>query len=325
MKICQQCNNNVADDFRFCSICGFDFQNVDVSQETIKVKKIKVQKHSVRKVKQVAAPVTAPLPPTSPAPPPAPLPVPPSTPQMTEPEPYLYPTYPQTTQIDHRSQAESDYARGDYYAALDNYKLAIMNNPGDFNLIMAQERLLEMLNQKDEAVNSLDVALKLQPNNRELWRTKSRLLLMLFHEKGDSHYKQESDLADRTAEELKAQLIEKGLCPSCNSEGKCQKCHGTGSCHECGGTGVYKGVVKCQFCNGSGKCDRCFGSSRCPDCKGSGKLEISECQNCQGNGLCRKCHGTGKHLIGHCKECDGTGYCPHCKGKGKIVDLPKTE
>ena len=338
MKNCQQCNNQVADDYRYCSVCGFDFQNVDPTPEAMKVKKMKVQKHQVRRVKQMAAPEPSYLPAQSQTPPtPFPPTMPPSSPtmsppsptmspppQMIIPEPYPYPPYQQTTQIDHRSQAEADYARGDYYSALDNYKLAILTNPGDFNLIMAKERLLEMLNQKDEAVEALDEALKVQPDNRELWRTKSRLLLMLFHEKGDHHYKKESEIADRAAEELKARLIEKGLCPACNGEGKCQKCHGTGSCHECGGTGVYKGVVKCQFCNGSGKCDRCFGSSSCPDCKGSGKLEISDCQKCQGNGLCGKCHGTGKHLIGHCKECDGTGYCPHCKGKGKIVNLPKT-
>jgi len=311
MKICPQCTRQVVDDFRFCSDCGFDFQNSGDADNVQKISKIPIQKHQVKKVKQVRMP--APPPPEQPQP------------QVMETGQVPYQSYPQAPSggIDYREKAEEEYGRGDYYSALDSYKLAVLNNPGDFNLVMAKERLLEMLNHKIEAVESLDEALKIQPENRDLWETKSRLLLMLFHEKGEHHFKKESDLAMQTAEDLKSQLIAKGLCPSCNGAGNCQKCHGTGSCHECGGTGVYKGVVKCQFCNGTGKCDRCLGSSKCSDCKGSGKLEISDCQYCHGNGLCGKCHGTGKHLIGHCKECDGTGYCRHCKGKGKIVDMPR--
>ena len=333
--------------------------------ETPTSRKFKVHKHQVRKVKQVKTPqqpeqmpplqqednqelnqpvmYPTPIPqptipqPTIPQPPTpqpmiqqptmpqpgAPLPSPNQYPQ--DPMTAAYPPQPYPTELDFKSKAEEDYSRGDYYAALDNYKLALMNDPGNFAMIMAKERLLEMLNHKDEAVEALDEALKVQPDNREIWKTKSRLLLLLYHEKGDSHYKKESDSADRMAGELKDKLISKGLCPSCNGIGNCLKCHGTGSCHECGGTGVYKGVVKCQFCTGTGKCDRCFGSAKCPDCKGSGKLELNECEHCSGNGLCAKCHGTGKHLIGHCKGCDGTGYCSHCKGKGKIANLPKPE
>lgn len=310
MRSCPQCANQVMDDFRFCSVCGYDFhgpENVETSR------KIKVHKHAVKRVKQVRTPV---VPAHDPTLPPAPSPQP-GYPQGQAPG---YPSYPQTGGMDYKMKAEEEYARGDYYAALDSYKLASINNPGNFEIIMAKERLLEMLNNKDEAVECLDEAIRLQPNDRELWKTKSRLLLMLFHEKGDHHYKKDSEIADKTATDLREQLIDKGMCPECNADGGCKKCHGSGSCHECGGTGVYKGVVKCQFCNGTGKCDRCLGSGKCPDCKGSGKLQISDCMHCHGNGLCVKCHGTGKHLIGHCRECDGTGYCQHCKGKGKIVN-----
>jgi len=347
MKICPQCNREVNEDFRFCGECGYDFQDAGMAEQPQKFRKIRVQshKHPVKKVKQVKIPAPVPIPSDPYETPPPPLPQTPSTspPSIPYPEPSPYPSstpypeptpYPSSTpypepsvtpNIDYRAKAEDDYSRGDYYGALDSYKLALMNDPGNFTLLMAKERLLEMLNHKDEAVEVLDEALKVQPENREIWKTKSRLLLLLYHEKGDHHYKKDSEAAEKMAEDLKEQLVAKGLCPSCNGAGNCLKCHGTGSCHECGGTGVYKGVVKCQFCNGTGKCDRCLGSTKCPDCKGKGKLELNECKHCGGNGLCSKCHGTGKHLIGHCKECDGTGYCPHCKGKGKIPDLPKTQ
>jgi hypothetical protein len=320
MKNCPQCANQVMDDFRFCSVCGYNFEKT-ADGET--ARKIRVQKHTVKRVKQIRQPIQ----PTQVAPIPAPAPPTPTIPQPYYPQVPSAPYSPYQNQagtIDYRVKAEEEYARGDYYAALDSYKLAAINNPGNFSILMAKERLLEMLNHKDEAVECLDEAIKIQPENRELWTTKSRLLLMLFHEKGDHRYKKESENSEKMATDLREQLIAKGMCPDCDGNGGCKKCHDSGSCHECGGTGVYKGVVKCQFCNGTGKCDRCFGSGKCPDCKGSGKLEITDCQHCHGNGLCLKCHGTGKHLIGHCRECDGTGYCHHCKGKGKIINKPTT-
>ncbi|MCK4614125.1 MAG: hypothetical protein KAU14_04910 [Thermoplasmata archaeon] len=290
MRICPNCSKQVADDYRFCSVCGFDFYGSGAGSVPIKAKKVKVQAPHEGKVKHIK---TAP-------------PIPP----------------PQPEYIDHRTQAEEAYIRGDYYAALDNYKLALMNDPYNFDLIMARERLFEMLNHKDEAAECLEEALRLRPDDRELWSGKSRLLLLLYHEKGEQRYKKASDEATERAESLTTQLISKGLCPSCNSSGDCLKCLGRGICHECGGTGVYKGAVKCPFCDGTGMCDRCDGSGKCPDCHGTGRLEMLKCERCDGSGVCPKCQGKGKHLLGHCKECDGSGYCPVCKGKGKVINLP---
>lgn len=318
MKICPRCSRQMVEEFRFCSECGYDFR---AGGETDRAQKVRIRKPTVKQVKRIqpaGEPSMGPVePPYAYSPPVSPVnhPVP-----QTGQSGYGAPPAagPSGGGMDYRTRAEEEYARGDYHAAIDSFQLAFMEDPGNFEIIMAKERLLEMLNRKEEAVECLNEAIRLQPQNRELWVTKSRLLRILFHEKGDNRFKKESEIAENTALELRDQLIEKGLCPECNGLGGCQKCTGSGTCHECGGTGVYKGVVKCQFCNGTGRCDRCVGSGRCPDCKGTGKLLITDCAHCEGMGLCAKCHGTGKHLIGQCRECKGTGYCTHCKGKGKI-------
>ncbi len=296
MRYCPNCGHPVPDMNKFCGECGYMLssgQNVMVKKTVKKVKK----KHPVKQVKQVRS----------------------VAPQMQQ-QPQTQQYVPQ--QIDYQTKAEEEYIKGDFYAALDNYKLASMYDPTNFDLVMAKEKILEMLNHKDQAVDCLDEALRLHPTDRELWKNKSRLLLLLYHEKGDGKYKKASEEASQKADSLRKDLINQGFCPTCNASGSCLKCHGSGYCHECGGTGVYKGAVKCPFCEGTGSCDRCQGTSKCSDCHGTGQLQMRECENCNGSGICSKCHGTGKHLIGHCKECDGSGYCPVCKGKGKVTNIP---
>ena len=296
MKICPTCGNRVADSHRFCYHCGYDFQTGRVSVKHAKASKIKSGGSKIKHVKHTRA-----LPQAQATPSP-----PPSMPEI----------------VDYRAKAEDAYVRGDYFSALQYYKLAHDNDPNNLDIILARLKLLEMLNRKEEALQCYEEALRLKPEDRDLWRAKSRLLLLLYHEKDDFRLKKAAEEAEERAKELEEKMISQGICPTCDGSGVCPKCHGTGHCHECGGTGVYKGVVKCQFCNGTGKCSLCGGTGKCPDCSGTGKLEMVECVNCGGSGVCPKCHGTGKGLIGKCKECSGTGYCNICHGKGKVVKLP---
>jgi len=272
-----------------------------ISPDTVETQQLSILEREMEVIKDepmklaIGEMMEVPTPPAEPAPPTPPTePVPPIPPEAPE---EIVPEKKEVKKLPSFDAADLDL--GELESTIATSKKAPPQAPApsdvtDFKTLLSNGKSAYRDEDYDNAIEYLDQALKLEPDDLETIFLRKRALakagkisLEVKPEEAAEAVpskeepapsppeapagppKEEAALPSTPTPPAPDKPISGIGCNSCEGSGHCYWCEGSGNCHNCDGDGKV-GKLTCESCNGSGKCSSCEGKGTCHWCEGAG-------------------------------------------------------